>query len=391
MVSINPFTLGKLPVVEFGAGKFKTLSEVIAARGRRVLLVVSRSFKTTEFYGELVKEISKNLYYTELIVSGEPSPSLVDNAVALAKSENIDVVAGIGGGSVLDAGKAISAMFYEEGSVVEYLEVVGTKKPSGRKIPFIAVPTSSGTGSEATKNAVISMIGENGFKRSLRHNNFTPDIAVVDPLLTISLPSTVTAACGLDALTQLLESYTSKNASPITDALSESGIRYIREGFLSSFTNGQDIEARSSMSYAAMLSGITLANAGLGIVHGLAAPIGGFFDIPHGVVCGTLLGSATRMNIDILLNEASKNKLYLEKYAAAGVILSGTDKGSVEGNCHQLVDILEDMIERTKIPILGDYGIREIDLRNIVEKAVYKTNPADLTKEQAAEIMKSRI
>ena len=184
----------------------------------------------------------------------------------------------------MDAGKSISAMLTKTESIKEYLEGIGTKKHDGKKMPFVAVPTTSGTGSEATKNAVISEIGGRGFKKSLRHDNFVPDSVVIDPRLMISCPQNVTAASGMDVFSQLIEGYLSTNSSPMTDALALSGLRYIKEGLLKSYETGDDIDARGKVAYASYLSGVVLANAGLGTVHGFASPIGGYFDIPHGVV-----------------------------------------------------------------------------------------------------------
>lgn len=393
MVSIESrFTFAKIPRIEFGEGKYREIPEIIAGMKGNILFILSRSFAAAKYYCEIKDGLKKNnLEWWEIFVSGEPSPELVDDTVLKFKDRNIGVVVSIGGGSTIDYGKAVSAMLLEKGSVVDYLEGVGTKAHSGIKVPFIAVPTSAGTGSEATKNAVLSRVGENGFKKSLRHDNFVPDVAVVDPLLSVSCPKNITAACGLDALTQLLESYTSTNSSPMTDALAESGLKHIKEGFISAFLDGNDLKARSHMAYAAMISGITLANAGLGVVHGLASPIGGYFKIPHGVVCGTLLGEATRMNIEVLLKEPEQNKVYLEKYAKAGEILSGKEFKNIENGCRLLVETLDKWIDITGIPTLNNYSITKEDIHRIVKAASCKNNPAKLSSEQIASIIQNRI
>jgi len=237
---------------------------------------------------------------------------------------------------------------------------------------------------------VLSDIGRAGYKSSLRHDRFVPDIALVDPELTLSCPPDVTAACGMDALTQLLESYVSTKASPMTDALALSGLEHVAAGLLPSVENGaHDIEARSHMAYGALLSGVTLANAGLGVVHGYAGPLGGYHPIPHGVVCGTLIGEATRVTIEELFKDAEKNRIALRKYAKAGSILARQHPVSVEHDCDLLVRTLNDWIARTGIPRLGHFGLRAADLPAILDKSNGKNSPATLSRAQMAAILEA--
>ena len=302
---------------------------------------------------------------------------------------------GIGGGSVTDAGKAISAMIPKEDSIKNYLEGVGSKTHDGKKIPYIAIPTTSGTGSEATKNAVISEIGPKGFKKSLRHDNLIPNVALIDPELMIPCPSSISAACGMDAFTQLLEAYVSPKGSPMTDALAFSGMKYINKNLLSACSSGaSNIEVRTAMAYASLMSGITLANAGLGIVHGLAGPIGGLFDIPHGVICGTLLAEATKMNIKKLQERGSSGKEGLRKHADIGALLSGNkfvEQGKIDEYCSILVDTLDRWTQDLKLERLGKYGINIEDIEKIVEKAGLKNNPVDLNKKDIKTILINRL
>ena len=325
-------------------------------------------------------------------VVGEPSPMRVDQIVARYRALKLDWVIGIGGGSAMDAGKAISAMLPQEGSVSDFLEGREVRKHDGRKIPYIAIPTSSGTGSEATKNAVLSEIGAHGYKNSLRHDNLVPDIALIDPELMLSCPPALTAACGLDALTQLLESYVSTKASPMSDALALSGLEHFAAGFMPAYERGdRDIEARSHMAYAAFLSGVTLANAGLGVVHGFASPLGGYFDIPHGVVCGTLLGEATRLNIEVLLEDESANRLVLEKLARVGALLAGRSHGTLREDCDQLLTITQGWITQTGIPRLGQFGVTTDDFAKILDKTNNKNSPVVLSREQMQSILQARL
>ena len=270
------------PQILFGAGTFSQLGEVLARFGRRPLLVIgSKSFRNTAPYQELQSILTNLNFDIEIVhISAEPSPEMIDNIVKAHSQSARDMVIAIGGGSVLDAGKALSAMLVETGTITRFLEGVGTEKPSGRKIPFIAIPTTAGTGSEATCNAVISSVGENGFKKSLRHDNFVPNLALIDPNLTLSCPKELTVACSMDCFTQLVEGYLSTNGSSLTDALALDGIKAVNRSLRKVCTDGSDIAARTDIAYGTLLSGIVLANAGLGTIHGFASAIGGFFPGP---------------------------------------------------------------------------------------------------------------
>jgi len=394
MMNIADFSFTRMPEIHFGPGKLSLLPRLVGQRGKNVLLVTgSASFVRSPRYLALTDELAKaGIRIFHCSVSGEPSPDFVDTTVASLRDEGIACVVGIGGGSALDAGKAVSAMLPQHGSVVPYLECVDTQKHDGRKVPYIAVPTSSGTGAEATKNAVLSHIGVDGYKSSLRHDNFVPDIALLDPELTLSCPPDVTAACGLDALTQLLEAYVSSKASPMTDALALSGLEHLAAGFIPAVENGEnDLAARGHMAYAALLSGAVLANAGLGVVHGFAGPIGGFFPIPHGVVCGTLIGAATRINIEVLRLDATRNRAALEKYARAGALLSGEGTATIDAGCERLVQTLDRWIASTGIARLSVYGIAPTDFPRILDKSNNKNSPITLDRGQMQAILEARL
>ncbi len=393
-MEINNFYFAQMPKIYFGEGEFEIIFDRIEKYGKNIVLVLgSGSFKKSKSYvwfEDMCDMKAVNIH--EVAVKGEPSPELIDASVNLNRNKNIDLVIAIGGGSVIDAGKAISAMLTKTNSVVDYLEGVGTGAVhDGDKIPFIAVPTTSGTGSEATKNAVISRIGDKGFKKSLRHDNFVPDIAILDPILTLSCPASITAACGLDAFTQLLEAYVSTNSSAMTDALALSGIKAVKDGLVQSYKSADDIEARKNLSYASMISGVVLANAGLGVVHGYASPIGGFFDIPHGVVCGTLLGEVTKENIKELYKLGEEGKKYLHKYAEVGRLLSDDISLCDEIACKFLIMTIEEWISEMKIKRLAEYGVKELDLIKIVDSTGLKNNPVKLSKDDLYNILKNRL
>ncbi len=397
MSTSTAFVFSRMPELHFGVGKLAQLPVLLARHAQRpqtILLVTgSSSFVGSARYAQLTRALdAAGIAHFQQAVAGEPSPELVDQTVARYRDQSIDQVVAIGGGSAMDAGKAISAMLPQQGSVTAYLEGMESAQHDGRKTPFIAVPTSSGTGSEATKNAVLSRTGEHGFKASLRHDNFIPDVALIDPELMLSCPPDVTAACGLDALTQLIEAYVSTKSSPLTDALAVSGLAHFAAGFERVLADGaNDVDARGELAYAAFLSGVTLANAGLGVVHGCAGPLGAYFPIPHGVACGTLLGEATRATLDALFAAPEKNRVALEKYARVGTLLAGQTNGSLRADCAQLVATLEKLIERCAIERLSRYGMTRADLPRILDKANNKNSPATLTRAQIAALLAARL
>ena len=391
---ITDFMFAKTPEIHFGPGKLAQLPALIGPKGSRILLVTgSASFERSQHFEKLMTALKKSdIACFHACVSSEPSPSFVDKTVERYRSEQLNCVVSIGGGSAVDAGKAISAMLRQNGSVTDFLEGMETRKHDGRKTPFIAIPTSSGTGAEATKNAVLSEIGPLGFKSSLRHDQFVPDIALIDPELMLSCPPDVTAACSLDALTQLLEAYVSTKATPMTDALALSGLEHAATGMIPAFERGTtDLAARSHMAYAALQSGIALANAGLGVVHGFAGPIGACFPIPHGVVCGTLLGEATRITIEALCEDVASNRAALEKYAKAGALLSGKASTSLSQDCDRLIRTLQEWIEYMRLPRLGAYGITRADFSRIIDKSNSKNSPMPLNREQMAAVLEARL
>jgi alcohol dehydrogenase class IV len=393
---IQSFNFSRIPKIIFGPGKLKELFQIISKFGNKVLIVTgSHSLQNSGIWVKIESMSEEHgLILSHLAVSGEPSPEIVDDAVKEFKAQNLDLIVGIGGGSVIDTGKAISAMIKKNGSVKEYLEGVGNKVHDGEKLPYIAIPTTSGTGSEATKNAVISEVGPKGFKKSLRHDSLIPNIAIIDPELMVSCPSSVTAACGLDAFTQLLESYVSPSSSPLTDALALDGIQHVKDALIPATSDSaSDVNVRSKMAYGALISGITLANAGLGVVHGFASSIGGEFNIPHGVVCGTLLSEVTRKNIEKLKEIGKEGLLALKKFAKVGEILADNPHPPKEllKNANYLVQILDDWTSNLRLSRLSKFGVSEREIEHLVEITSQKNNPVILKKMDLIGILKSRL
>ena len=389
---VNPFRFARIPQVLFRIGAVNDLSAIAAGYGSSLVLVTgARSFAASHHAEHLFDQLTaRGVIIHHVTVAGEPSPALIDEAVSRLKGRPVSLVAGIGGGSVMDAGKAISAMLTTDGSVTDYLEVVGNREHPGTKVPFIAVPTTSGTGSEATKNAVISQVGKEGFKRSLRHDNFVPDLALVDPDLTLHCPQEITAAAGMDCFTQLTEAYLSDKASPMTDALALDGLKAVSRSLIRSYTNGGDIKARSDMSYAALMSGICLANAGLGAVHGLAGTIGALFNIPHGAVCGTLMAPANEVNVREL-RKMSKQDQALGKYAILGRIFADATGKSDNYYIDFFIDYLNAVSYRLCMPKLSSFGLIHGDLETISSQSDVKNNPVRLSPAQLAGILEQKL
>ena len=392
---ISEFHFSSTPHIHFGAGERSKLTELITSYGKKVVFVTgANAFDSSDRCQHLWQELDRNFDIRRVKVSGEPSPQLVDEAVAEHHGFSADCVVALGGGSAVDAGKAIAGLLPGGGSVMEFLEGVGKgREYSGPSTPFIAVPTTAGTGGETSKNAVLSVVGEQGFKKSFRHETLVARHIILDPELTIACPAELTAACGMDALTQLLESYVSTAASPMSDSLAINGLERVRDSLLIAVEHGEDIEARADMLYAASLSGLTLANAGLGSVHGLASPLGAYFPIPHGVVCGTLLFEATQANIVAMYDRAPDHPS-LEKYADVGRLLTG--QGSLDSFAAReaLLGILQAWSGRLKMPRLSQFGVGEEHIERVVAGSrgnSMQTNPVRLTDQEIASIVRRRL
>jgi len=391
---IAAFAFAATPHIHFGQGSASKLPELAAAYGHNILLVTgNRSFDDSPACQRLLAQMQATLSCERYIVSGEPSPKVIDAAVQQFSGQGFDCVVAIGGGSVVDAGKAIAGLLQGQGSILDFLEGIGSAVYAGSTMPWIAMPTTAGTGSETSKNAVISDVRADGFKKSFRHASLVASHIILDPELTLSCPPEVTAACGMDALTQLLESYVSKKSNPMTEALAWSGLVRIRQALPAAFADGDDIAARSDMLYAASMSGLTLANAGLGSVHGLASPLGAFYTIPHGVVCGTMVAEACRINIDAMKAREPANPA-LAAYARVGRLLS-QNQGLNDEQAHTaLIQQLDEWIAVMAIPKLASFGVHSSEIpliRAHISGGSMGTNPIVLSDDEIACLLRARI
>ena len=385
---MNAFSIASTPQFYFGNGKISVLPATIKKFGSKVLLITgARSFLSSSHGLVLMDKLyDADITIEHFTIEREPTPLMVDTAVTRFSQYAPHVIVAIGGGSVLDAGKAISAMLPLNAPVKDYLEGVGLIQHPGTKVPFIALPTTFGTGSEATKNAVLSETGPRGFKKSLRHDNFVPNVAIVDPILSTGCPPSLTASCGMDAFTQLLESYLSTSANPMTDALAYEGLKHISTSLLTSYYDGENIEAREKMALASYLSGITLANAGLGLVHGFASSVGGHFDVGHGVICSSLMSAANKVTIRKLRADNS-NKEAILKYAMIGELFTQEKGMSTDYYIDSFLSLLNNWTIQMNIPTLAECGVLQTDFAKIVEVTGNKNNPVPLNHEEMMEVL----
>jgi alcohol dehydrogenase class IV len=360
--------------IVFGEGTAATLPELVRTLGSRPMVVTGASTERAKW---LVSALAAEAF----AVAGEPTVELVRQGARHVQESACDVVVSLGGGSAIDAGKAIAAVAANGGEPLEFLEVVGKGRALAiPSLPFIAVPTTAGTGSEVTRNAVLGS-AEHGVKASLRSPLMLPRVALVDPELTYGLPPAVTAATGLDALTQLIEPYVSARANPLADAICVEGIRCVVGALRRAFHDGADREARRDMALASLFGGLALANAGLGVVHGFAAPLGGSWNAPHGALCAALLPHGMAANVAALQARAPQHPA-LERYTDIARLLTGRKEASAEDG----IEWVRALCAELNVPPLRGWGITEADLPGVVEKAArassMQANPLPLTSEE---------
>jgi alcohol dehydrogenase class IV len=365
--------------IVFGPGVVAELPAAARGLGTRVLVVTGRDERR---WATLVDALSAaGLACAKYAVPGEPTLDLVRAGVERARQHRADLVVAIGGGSAIDAGKAIAALAANPGDALDYLEVVGRGQPlAAAPLPVIAVPTTAGTGAEVTRNAVIG-VPERRVKVSLRSPLMLPRVAIVDPELTLDLPPAVTAFTGLDALTQLIEPYVSSRANPLVDALCREGLWRASLAIRRVYRDGRDREAREAMSLASLFGGLALANAGLGAVHGLAGPIGGRVRAPHGAICGALLPHIMAANLRAIESRAPDRGVLSRYEHIARLLAGGSATTPADG-----VAWLRALVAELHIPSLGTYGLGAEDIDVLVEQAQrassMKANPIVLTAEE---------
>lgn len=371
--------------IVFGAAVLSEAGDLAAGMGKRAFVVTGR---TTQRAGPLLEQLAEQgVECTTFCVAGEPTTHLAKEAVELARQAACDFVVSIGGGSVLDTGKVVAAMLTNTGELEDYLEVVGEGKPLAQNsAPHVAIPTTAGTGAEVTYNAVLG-VPEHRVKVSMRSLLMLPRLALVDPELTYSAPPAITASTGLDALTQLIEAYVSNRANPLTDGICREGIERAGRSLRRAFENGNDRDARQDMALASLFSGLALANAKLGAVHGFAGPLGGMLSAAHGALCARLLPFVMEANVQALRRRGVDSPPLI-RYNEIARLLTGRPGARVaEGVTwvHEVCSVL-------KVPALAKLGLKEHDFPAIIAKArkssSMKGNPVELSDDELLEIIR---
>jgi alcohol dehydrogenase class IV len=388
MTGVGEFEFATATRIVFGAGAARQLGHAVSQFGRRALLVTGRSSPRTQRALMLLQH--DGIEPVVFSVTGEPTLEAVNEGMALARAERCEVVIGFGGGSALDAGKAIAAMLANPGDLLDYLEIIGRgqalRHPS---VPFLAVPTTAGTGSEVTRNAVLGCPSHR-LKVSLRSPLMLPRVALVDPELTYDLPPDITARTGLDALTQLIEPFVSSRANPLTDGFCREGLVRVAKSLRLVCAAGQHPGPRHDMALASLLGGLALANAGLGAVHGLAGPLGGHFSAPHGALCAILLPHVVAANIQALQLRQPQNPA-LARYQETAQLLTGAPRAGFG----ELISWLQDLVRDLHIPPLSSYRITSDDISEIVPQSVrtssMKGNPITLEAEELAGVLRHAL
>jgi alcohol dehydrogenase class IV len=381
------FEFAAPPRILFGEGRVAEAPAIVAGFGSRAVVVQGRSPRAQHLLDALrVRGVAA----IALNIPGEPTTTLIERAAEQARDEKCDVVVALGGGSVIDSGKAIAALLTNRDPIANYLEVVGKALPlTNQPAPFVAIPTTAGTGAEATRNAVL-MVEDREVKVSLRSPLMIPSVAIIDPELTYTVPPDVTASTGLDALTQCIEPFVAPQANPLTDAVAREGMRRAATSLRRAFHDGSDADARRDMCVASLCSGLALANAKLGAVHGFAAPLCGMFPIPHGVACARLLPLVVEANIRAI-NERARESPALGRYHQVAQILTGEPYARAE----DAIAWLRSLDDELGVPKLRAYEVRESDIARIVPQArrasSMQGNPIVLTDEELGDVLRQAM
>lgn len=372
----------------FGAGTLAQLGPIAAEFGQHALVVMGRTSRWSDTVVDVLT--GQGIGYTTFTVSGEPTTQTARQGTQQARQAGCDFVLGLGGGSVLDTGKAIAALLTNGGDPLDYLEVIGRGQPLTQPAaPYIAIPTTAGTGAEVTRNAVLGS-PEHRVKVSLRSPWMLPRLALIDPELTRTMPPSITASTGLDALTQVMEPYVSNKANSLTDALCLEGMRRAARSLRRAYENGADPSARADMALASLFGGLALANAKLGAVHGFAGPLGGMFNAPHGAICAALLPQVLAVNVRAL-GERQPQSEFLQRYDKIAQLLTGRPNATAQDAVAWVQALCQDL----QVPPLNTYGLTKADFPDLIAKTArassMRGNPIVLTTEELAKVLEQAL
>ena len=368
----------------FGPGKRFEAIPIIRALGNRVLLVTGRDVTRAQWLRSGLE--SAGVDVISFSIEGEPKTTDAEQGAAFARENKTQVVVALGGGSSIDSAKAIAALATNISPILDYLEVIGSARPlEHTPLPVVALPTTAGAGAEVTRNAVL-ISPAHKVKASLRSPKMLPTAAIIDPELTCDLPPQLTASTGLDALTQLIEPFVSSRANPMTDALCREALPLAARSLPIAYKAGHDKNARNDMALSSLFGGLALANAGLGAVHGFAAPIGGMFAAPHGAVCAALLPQVLRTNLKAL-RERDPSFPVLKRFDELGALLTNNPVAKAA----DAITFVERLCDELKVPKLAAYGITSKHFKVLCERAAasssMKANPIQLTPSELHEIL----
>ncbi len=381
MINFEFATAGK---IIFGVNTIEQLSAEARRLGRHALIVGGKNPERIAPAIALLADA--DVGHTDIVIAEEPQVDQITDAAQLARDHGCDLVIGCGGGSVIDAAKAIAALLTNTGQTRDYLEVIGQALPlTQAPVPCIAIPTTAGTGSEVTRNAVLRCPFHK-VKVSMRSPLMLPDVAIVDPALTLSMPPDVTAATGFDALTQLLEAFVSRRSNPMTDGICRQGLAACARSLATVCQDGRNLEARTDMALASMFSGLALANAALGAVHGIAGPLGGMHAAPHGAICARLLPVVTRANVAAMKRCRAPHPALSRYDEAAGILTGRPAAVAADG-----IGWIENLVAQLHIPALSRWGLRGADIDLLVAQSLkassMKGNPVALTRDELTQII----
>lgn len=387
------FSFRTAPEIIFGSGTLAQAPSLAARYGKRCLLVTGKHSLARSGQLASIEEALRSADITSMhcTVDGEPDVATADACARAAKENQCDVVLAIGGGSVIDAAKAAAALATNGGEALDYIEAVGRgKNLHSPSLPLLAVPSTAGSGSEVTKNAVLR-VPDLRVKRSMRSDFMVPTLAIIDPELMASAPRSVAASAGLDALTHLIEAYLSKGALPITDVLVIPGMGMAYKALVALARNKTNSETHDSMALAALWGGMALANAGLGAVHGLVAPLGGLCSVPHGAGCGCLLSATFAKNVEALRTRAPQSPALARVHHIAQTLLPPDEPNRTP---ERVAEILEQLRRDLDVPTLAAYGVKESDVADVIagsRAGSMRHNPIELTDEELADIVRQSM